>query len=182
MSLGAVLQVTFSQFADYLGQFDQLHVLGPGYFAGRIRGQWRVYQVTDLPTEINSVQQRMTLLGPTGSAVSVATGFPGSLTPKLAVALQSNQTIGLTGGAAGKAQVSVTNVATQLLNATGPNNMVIRNTDGANSVFLGDSNVTTALGYELKAGEILNLSYPVTPSGIYGITTAAAVNVDVLLA
>ena len=75
------------------------------------------------------------------------------------------------------AQKSVTTADPLALTSKG-RKATIRNTDATNSVFLGGPAVTTATGYELKAGQVLQLDGFM--DDLYAIATGATVRVDVL--
>lgn len=83
------------------------------------------------------------------------------------------------------AQVHVTNAATVLESEGGEllgDQIFIRNTDATNSVFLGGSGVTTATGFELKAGQQIGpLSLNSGDAKLYAIAAVAGpVRVDMV--
>lgn len=83
------------------------------------------------------------------------------------------------------AQVSVSNTAPTKIEDEGGaiagEHVFLRNTDATNSVFLGNSQVTAATGYELKAGQTIGpLSIGEEDDALYGKAAAAPVRVDVL--
>lgn len=77
------------------------------------------------------------------------------------------------------ARVTVATTATLIYTAaTGGSTVLIRNA-GSASVFLGPSGVTTAVGFELLAGDAVTL--PVGPSDtVYGIVASGTVVVHTL--
>lgn len=80
--------------------------------------------------------------------------------------------------AANSGQVSVTNAAPVLIADAG-RLMLIRNTDATVSVFLGGAAVSSSTGYELKAGQSIELD--AREDKVYAIAAAAGpVRVDFL--
>jgi len=77
-------------------------------------------------------------------------------------------------------RVSVGTSAT-LLNASmaGARRIVVKNLDGSAAVDLGNGSVTTGAGYQLAAGEALDLELSQS-TGLYGVAAAGTVSVAVL--
>lgn len=188
MSLGTFLQVTTAQFLAQLAVLDDILPWGPGMFLVRQRGQWRIYQITDFPHLVNSVQQRVTLYGTGGTTPQVSPALPTGISQKLAVAFQATQTLAVTVAnvSAVSAQLTlVANTLTQILtNNTTFNNVLIKNLDAVSTVEIGNFNFTLGNGYVLQvvgsADDSVWLRF-VNPSGIY-VQSAGTPKVAILAA
>lgn len=78
-------------------------------------------------------------------------------------------------------RVTVGNTPTLLANNSGrvSNAYLARNTDGALSMFVGDVNVTTSNGFEVKAGEALKFS--LTDGQVIYAVSASSLVADVIV-
>ena len=75
-------------------------------------------------------------------------------------------------------QITVTNTATQLVPQNpGRQSILIENTDGARTVYIGTQGVTAATGFPLLAGQVLKM-YEIP--AIYAITASGSAVVAVL--
>jgi selenophosphate synthase len=78
------------------------------------------------------------------------------------------------------AAVSVGTSATLLdRNITGTRSLLVKNS-GANPIYIGGSDVTTAQGFPLAVGESISIDVPSWGSGVYGIVAAATETANVL--
>ena len=80
------------------------------------------------------------------------------------------------------AQVTVTSSATALDQSTaGARSLLVRNR-GAVAVYLGDSGVTTATGFQVDPAETVAIDIPRSggAGALYGITASSTARVDVL--
>lgn len=78
-------------------------------------------------------------------------------------------------------QVTVATTVTELIRGSGTagSDVVVRNTSGGASVFVGGPTVTTATGFEIPAGASVGLTLD-AGEALYAIVTTGTVRCDVL--
>ena len=178
--------LTYNEFLDYLRLADDVRIVGPSQVTTPglrvwllIKDVWRAFRIID--------QLAATQITSSGlSVAAVSNSFPTSLTQALAVRFPANAFISIaTGIAPAVNQLTLSAVsATQISLVTAANNLLVKNLDAVNTVYMGDSAVTSATGYALEpvgtSDDSLSLQF-VNPSNFWAIAGAGTPKICFLI-